>query len=219
MQRAMPTTVYGLSVQAYSRFRLRQLFWEFADGTRRPILSSHAVTILPMSGFDGGEIVVTKIHRRRIDLALMMRYLRQWILSEPSRILHLIEDTNRLRYQMLSNTLEEAAEETAAGAATQGEDTIDSHVSAEQLALDGKEFQTEDFWQQPEMYSALDNHVFEVDIKNISLRRWLHAQVFGAYQELAMAHPEVVVDPKENLSIQDPAELQTRTESNQSEGA
>ena len=196
----MPTTVYGLSVQAYSRFRLRQLFWEFADGTRRPIRSSHAVTILPMSGFDGGEIRVTTIHRRSIDLAVMMRYLRQWILSEPSRILHLIEDTNRLRYRMLSNTLEE----TAVGAATQGGDAVDSHVSAEQLALDVKQFQQDDFLQQPEMYPALDNHIFEVGIENIRLRRWLHSQVFGAYQELAMAHPEIVVDPKENLSIQDP---------------
>jgi hypothetical protein len=215
VQRTMPTTVYGLTIHAYGRFRLRELFMEFADGARRPAPSSCAITLLPLGELDGSEIVVTRMLRRRTDAAIVMRYLRQWILSEPGRILHMIEDRNRLRRRVESHALEG----TYTDAAARWENAVDAQISAEQLVADIEHFQQEDRRQYLAVCPALDGQIFEIDISNINMHRWLHSQVLGAYHELTMAHPEIVVDPAENLSIQDPELEQILRERNQREQA
>jgi hypothetical protein len=211
--KGMPGTVYGRSMHIYGRFRLRQLFMEFADGTRRLASTSYAITLLSMGELDGGEIVVTRMHSRRADVATMMRYLRQWLLSEPSRILHSIEDTNRLRRQQ---ELDDVVS-TRGATAPDGDDPDNAPASRQQMAMDREHLQREDVRQYLESCPALDNRIFDVDIKDISMHRWRYALVLHSYHELALAHPEVEVDPEENLAIQDTELLRILTERNQSE--
>lgn len=206
-------TVYGLTIHAYGRFRLRQQCMEFADGRRLPSPSYCAITLLPMGDLDGSEIVVTTMLSRRTEVAIVMRYLRQWILSEPGRILYMIEDRNRLRHHVELH----AVEGTYPAAAAAWEHAVDAQISAEQVVAAIEHFHQEDFRQYLERCPALEGHVFDIDITNISIRRWLHSPVLGAYHALAMAHREIDVDPEENLSIQDPELEQILNESNQHE--
>ena len=211
--KGMPGTVYGRSMHIYGRFRLRQLFMAFADGTRRLASTSYAITLLSMGELDGGEIVVTRMHSRRADLATMMRYLRQWLLSEPSRILHMIEDTNRLRCQEELDDVVSTRGATAPDAESAG----DGPAAPKQVALDTQHVQHEVLRQYLESCPALDTQIFDIEIKDISMHRWRYALVLQAYHELALAHPEVEVDPEENLAIQDSEWLQILSERNQSE--
>jgi hypothetical protein len=211
--KGMPGTVYGRSMHIYGRFRLRQLFMEFADGTRRLASTSYAITVLSLGELDGCEIVVTRMHSRRADVATMMLYLRQWLLSEPGRILHMIEDTNRLRRQ---EELDDSAS-TRVVTAPFEDNAGSAQTSPQQAAIDRDHLPQEVLGQYLESCPALDTKIFDIEIKDISMHRWRYALVLQAYHELALAHPEVEVDPEENLAIQDSGWLQILTERNQSE--
>ncbi len=200
MKRRLVGMPWGSYTHSYGRFRLRRQFLRLDNGELWPA-SDLQITLVVQCEAESREISVTRMSARRTELPIVMRYLRQWLQSEPLRLAHAEEDRERLRQQQTLADAPASVKERLATWYTNTERSLPLSLLLELFATTVRDIERGDT-------------IIKVDMNDLEGRHRFYQHVKDAYDELAAAHPEIVVDPNEDLSQLDPELAQFLIEQN-----
>lgn len=209
--KSLPEPMWGPVECGFGRFVLRRVFLRMLTSQGHELLHRSArlqISLLVEADSRCVEFAVTPMLDRRTDLPTVMRYLRQWLHSEPLRIQHAVEDAVEGMKQS-----EPERQQTGEEPPTLGDEPHDAlrprlprDVAARATVLE---------MLRPEEGEV----VVEVGLNDVNERRAVYNWVDTAFREIEAAHPWIPINPDDDLSIQDPELEQILAERNRRDNA